>query len=182
MNAICKKENIFFKLNLFSLVAVVLLLLLLIIPEASNLYTITHTEKAGLVMHFTGTANAIKQAPAPAKPLDTTALKQSNWYADALKSIDESEYEIVFDAGSGTYASPNRSQNLRASYTGNKFTLKPRNDSADNWHLELTTKGVYAGDSLIYQPDEQPVVFQNGDSIRFNYEKKLGANRLRMHT
>jgi FG-GAP-like repeat len=102
--------------------------------------------------------------------VDTAKLKQTGWYAAAMSSISESEYEIKFDAGSGTYASPNRSQNLRSFYSGKTFTLQPRKDSVDNWKLELLTKGVYAGNELVYLPNEQPLITQNGKSIQFNHQ------------
>jgi gliding motility-associated-like protein len=165
-----KKGNSFFRLHLFSLVATVILLILLIIPESRHHYTKRQAEKASLPLRWAGTFNTQKQAPTSAKPLDTTELKQSNWYADALQSIHESEYEIKFDEKSGSYASPNRSQNIRSSYTGKTFTLQPRKDSADTWRLELSTKGIYAGDSLVYQPNEHPKVTQQGNSIQFQYE------------
>ena len=69
---------------------------------------------------------------------DSTSLKQSNWYANALKGIAESEYTIRYDEQSKRYASPNRKNNLLAFYTGSTFSLVPRNDSADKWKLDLT--------------------------------------------
>ena len=47
---------------------------------------------------------------------DTASLKQSSWYAEVLKDIEESEYEIKYDEASKSYASPNRKNNLRALY------------------------------------------------------------------
>ncbi len=100
---------------------------------------------------------------------DTAVLKQSSWYAEAMKRIEEMEYEIRYDAAIKTYASPNRRQNLRSFYSGKKFTLQERDNHSDNWLLELTTKGVFVNNRLLYSPDEKAGASQNGNSIRFNH-------------
>jgi Secretion system C-terminal sorting domain/FG-GAP repeat/FG-GAP-like repeat len=110
----------------------------------------------------------------PTKPpkktiIDTTQLKQSGWYADALKGIEESEYEIKYDKAARSYASPNRKNNLRSFYSPKTFTLIPRSENIDTWKLELSTLGVYAGKKLIYAPDENATVTQNEKRIRFNH-------------
>ena len=99
---------------------------------------------------------------------DSAALKQSNWYADAIKGIEVKEYEINYDEQLKSYSSPNRQQNLRASYSCNKFTLTPRNDSADKWKLQLTMLGVYAGKQLIYAPSKDAIVTTAANKIHFN--------------
>ncbi|MEP7255595.1 MAG: T9SS type A sorting domain-containing protein [Ferruginibacter sp.] len=100
---------------------------------------------------------------------DTASLKQSNWYTEALKGIEESEYEIKYDEATKSYASPNRKNNLRSFYTATTFTLQPRNDSADKWKLGLTLKGIYAGNQKIYSPTVNAVVTQSGKIIQFNH-------------
>ncbi len=110
-----------------------------------------------------------KQSPAT----DTTSLKQSNWYAEAMKGIEESEYEIKYDEASKSYASPNRKNNLRVFYTGDQFTLSPRNDSADKWKLDLTLQGVYSGKQKIYSPTANAVVTQSGKTIQFNHNNNF---------
>ncbi len=109
----------------------------------------------------------------PSLILDTAELKKSNWYNDALHKITESEYEIKFDQESGLYKSANRDQNLRAFYTGNTFRLQPRNDSAGKWDLRLTTRGIYADEILMFQPDSIPRVIQDGNNIRFRQENNF---------
>ena len=49
-------------------------------------------------------------------PTDTASLSQSSWYAEALKGIEESEYEIKYDEATKSYASPNRKNSLRSFY------------------------------------------------------------------
>ncbi len=100
--------------------------------------------------------------------VDTAALKQSNWYAEVIKNIEASEYEIKKDEQSGLFCAPNRKQNLKAFYSSDQFTLTPRNDSADKWKLTLLLKGVYEGKNKLYTPVVNPVVTQNGKSIQFN--------------
>src|SRR5215467_12459346 len=48
-------------------------------------------------------------------PLDTTQLKQTNWYAQAVNYISESEYNIS-NTGSYGFAAPNRGQGLLAMF------------------------------------------------------------------
>ncbi|MGG9964033.1 FG-GAP-like repeat-containing protein [Ferruginibacter sp. SUN106] len=100
--------------------------------------------------------------------VDTSALKQSDWYAGVLKNIGESEYRINFDKNVQQYIAPNRKQNLRAFYTSNQFTVTPRNDSADKWKLTLTLNGIYAGSDQLFAPAQQPQINQSGQSIQFN--------------
>ncbi len=102
---------------------------------------------------------------------DTNALKQSNWYANAIRSIEESEYEIKQADNSHLFTSPNRQQNLRAYYTADKFTLEPRTD--DNWKLELTVKGVYSGKKKIYSPAQDAMAVTNKNNIQFNHHNEF---------
>ncbi len=101
---------------------------------------------------------------------DTAALKKSNWYAEVLQGIEDREYEIGYDNAAKSYASPNRKNNLRSFYTADKFTLLPRNDSADKWKLELTTLGVYVNNKWVYGPSVQSNVVLDQKTIRFNQD------------
>lgn len=58
--------------------------------------------------------------------VDTAALRQTGWYADVIKNIEASEYEIHKDAKTGMYVAPNRKHQLRATFNYNSFTLQPR--------------------------------------------------------
>ena len=100
---------------------------------------------------------------------DTTALKQSGWYANAINAINAKEYEINYDRQLKSYTSPNRKNDLRALYTNNTFTLSPRNDSADKWKLELALQGIYSGKQKIYSLDANASVTRSGQAIRFNH-------------
>ena len=99
---------------------------------------------------------------------DTAALKQSNWYADALKQIESREYNIAYREEFKSYTSPNRRNNLRAFYSNNAFVLTPRNDSFGKWKLTLSIDGIYSGKKKLLGLAENPQVSQNGNSIRFS--------------
>ena len=112
--------------------------------------------------------------PTPSKntsSVDTNQLKKSNWYADAIKNIQESEYEIKSTGKINEFASPNRKQNLRAFYSTAKFILEPRVD--DNWKLQLTFKGIYSGKKKIYSPQEDAVVITEKNKIQFNHNNEF---------
>ena len=99
---------------------------------------------------------------------DTTALKQSGWYAAAVSSINAKEYEINYDPKYKIYTSPNRRQNLRAFYTSDRLTLKPREDGKDKWQLALQLNGIYAGKKKLYMPSKNPTISEASNNIRFN--------------
>ncbi len=104
-----------------------------------------------------------------AKPTNTDdALKQTNWYAEAMKGIAEKEYEINYDAVAENYTAPNRKNNLRSSFTASVFTLQPRNDSAEKWKLTLNVKGIYADNHKIYTAVKNAAATKKGNAVQFN--------------
>ncbi len=105
--------------------------------------------------------------------IDTNDLKQSSWYADAIKNIQESEYEIKPAERANEFASPNRRQNLRAFYSADQFTLEPRAD--DNWKLQLTLKGIYSGKKKIYSPQEDAMAVIEENKIQFNHYNEFAV-------
>jgi hypothetical protein len=114
-----------------------------------------------------------QSTPKDASVIDTLQLKKSNWYSEVTKGIEESEYEIKQDEGISHYQSVNRRQNLRAFYTGNQFTLAPRDDSADKWNLALQLQGVYAGTNKLYAASNHPVIKQKGNTLQFNHNNNF---------
>ncbi|MBL7732136.1 MAG: FG-GAP repeat protein [Chitinophagaceae bacterium] len=70
----------------------------------------------------------IKHQPAPANNgmVDTASLKKSGWYSNALKNIEESEYQFSRQEDSKTWYTANRHQGLRFFYTEEGFTVQPR--------------------------------------------------------
>ncbi len=99
--------------------------------------------------------------------VDTAALKQSNWYADVIKNIEASEYEIHKDDKREIYAAPNRQQQLRASFTYNSFTLRPRSTD-QTWILIMQLSGIYADKALVAKPDKKDLPVIGSNKIVFN--------------
>ncbi len=101
---------------------------------------------------------------------DTHALKQSDWYAAAMRHIEESEYEIRYQEALQSYAAPNRQHHLRGLFAADRFTMQPRTDSMGNWQLQLTTKGVFAGKNQLYAPDKNADPVVKGNTISFRHQ------------
>ncbi len=99
--------------------------------------------------------------------IDTAALKQSNWYADVVKNIEASEYEIKKDQKTAMYCSPNRQQQLRASFNYAGFTLQPRS-AEQAWILKMRLTGIFAEKKLIAQPGENDLPVTGSNKIIFN--------------
>ena len=129
------------------------------------------------VLNFAKTSHPNKKTTAAVTPfwetnkknkaVDTAALKQSNWYADVVKNIEASEYEISKDDKTGMYAAPNRQQQLRTSFNYNSFTLQHRN-AEQAWILRMQLSGIYADKKLIAQPGENDLPVIGSNKIVFN--------------
>lgn len=145
--------------------------------------------RLGFLIIFLLSATALRQTAVPmpeprmadlripvigVKPVDpatdTNALKKSDWYAEAINMIRESEYEIRFDAGKQAWAGPNRNNNLKSLYTPQVFTLSPRNDSTDTWKLALTTTGLFAGNKNIARPGKSSTAILEKNKLQFLHE------------
>lgn len=107
---------------------------------------------------------------------DTHALKQSDWYAAAMRHIEESEYEIHYQEDLQCYTAPNRQHHLRGLFAADRFTMQPRTDSMGNWQLQLTMKGVFAGQQQLYATDSKAVVAATGNTIRFTHNNKFSID------
>jgi hypothetical protein len=53
-------------------------------------------------------------------------LKQTDWYAEAIKQIENREYHFTKGDATHGYSTANRSNNLRFHYTENAFSVEPR--------------------------------------------------------
>ena len=151
------------------------LLILAAIPfSESSLLPAAELYPQNISFHFARQATPFWEQGKPKDiSTDTAALKLSNWYALAMKGIEEMEYEIKYDEATKSYASPNRKNNLRSFYTANTFTLLPRNDSIDKWELELKTLGVFVNNKLVYSPAQDAGVSLHQKTIRFNNENNF---------
>ena len=57
---------------------------------------------------------------------DTAALKQSDWYAEAMKNLAKRNMSYLKPvANEGSYVTPNRQNNLHFTYSDKGFTVKP---------------------------------------------------------
>ncbi len=72
---------------------------------------------------LTGVINSYVSAPAMP---DADSLKKNNWYSEALKKLQNREYEFSQAAEANTFTTPNRKNNLRFNYSCNGFTVQPR--------------------------------------------------------
>ncbi|MEQ1675896.1 MAG: FG-GAP-like repeat-containing protein [Chitinophagaceae bacterium] len=59
-------------------------------------------------------------------PGEAASLKQGSWYSNALKNIEESEYQFSWQEENKAWSTPNRKQNLRFYYSEKGFTVEPR--------------------------------------------------------
>jgi hypothetical protein len=75
----------------------------------------------------------------PQRTTDIDGLKQSDWYATAMKNMREGEYHFHKVANSNTYSTPNRKNNLRFYYDENGFTVQPRATQIPVRDYDITT-------------------------------------------
>ncbi len=108
--------------------------------------------------------------------IDTTQLKQSDWFAEVKRGIEESEYEIQ-PAGNNEYSAPNLQQNLVSAFSAAHFKLQPGNPDAGNWKLDLEIKGVYAGNRKLFSLEQNAepsieknkISFYHGNDLTVEY-------------
>jgi hypothetical protein len=98
-----------------------------------------------------------RQLPAP----DIDQLKQSNWYATAMKNMQEGEYHFNKVTNSNSYSTPNRKNNLRFYYDENGFTVQPRATRIPIGDYDITTP-----------PDQIKYKTLPDWKIAFNLDKK----------
>jgi len=108
----------------------------------------------GLLFHkeihetLTITSTPAPEIPATAK--DGVTLPDSA-LSGIRNVIARKEYHITFDEKRGLYQSPNRRQNLRATYGPGALTLQKRVDSTgSDFTLKLANQGVFGDDKLLY--------------------------------
>lgn len=78
-------------------------------------------------------------ASKPQETTDVGKLKQSGWYATAMKNVQEGEYHFNKVANSDSYSTPNRKNNLRFYYDENGFTVQPRATRIPIGDYDITT-------------------------------------------
>ncbi len=91
------------------------------------------------------------------KPSQTTTAKNNILLPDsaAIRNIRNviasREYHITYDDQTRSFQSPNRKQNLRATYEPGTLTIRKRVDSTHSgFTVKLLNQGVFADDKLLY--------------------------------
>jgi hypothetical protein len=143
---------------------------LLSLSQATDPAAITQTNSTATFLPSLIPRNGIsehQQLPAP----DIDQLKQSNWYATALKNMQEGEYHFNKVTNSNSYSTPNRKNNLRFYYDENGFTVRPR------------TTRIPVGDYDIITPPDQIKYKTLADwKVAFNLDKKqVGKGSWQIH-
>ncbi|MGX5852157.1 FG-GAP-like repeat-containing protein [Dyadobacter jiangsuensis] len=111
-----------------------------------------------------------QNSAAPVTRVQTAGKADALLPDSALSGIREvianREYHVTYDEKAGVFQSPNRRQNLRATYAPGALTLKKRVDSThSDFTLKLLNQGVFGDGKLLY------AVEQNGDAS--SYENKV---------
>jgi hypothetical protein len=91
------------------------------------------------------------------KPSQTTTASSNVLLPDSAavrnirNVIASREYHITYDDQTRSFQSPNRKQNLRATYEPGSLTLRKRIDSTQSgFTVKLLNKGIFADDKLLY--------------------------------
>ena len=111
---------------------------------------------------------AIKNTAGPVIPVkmsgNADALLPDSALSGIRNVIASREYHVTFDEQAGVFQSPNRRQNLRATYAPGALTLKKRVDSThSDFALKLLNNGVFGDGKLLYAvlPDSRVSSFEN---------------------
>lgn len=91
-----------------------------------------------------------------------------NNLAEMKRHISASEYFIRWQPEAGIYQSPNRSNDLRATYTGQAVTVRPRQE--DSWSFSLSVKNITADGQVAYSPVARPHVIIKENTIQFDHD------------
>lgn len=109
-----------------------------------------------------------KKSAAPVMLAEMSVRKEALLPDSALSGIRDviasREYHVTFDERTGAYQSPNRKQNLRATYAPGALTIGKRVDSThSDFTLKLHNKGVFGDGELLYEvsPDSRISSFEN---------------------
>jgi hypothetical protein len=91
---------------------------------------------------------------------------------DIKSQIVFSEYFIRWQNTATAYQSPNRNNNLQATYTGQEMTITPIGSRPD-WAFSLMLKSIAADDRQICKPVKDPLIFLHDNTIRFDHNGKF---------
>ncbi|PWV56881.1 FG-GAP-like repeat-containing protein [Chitinophaga sp. S165] len=88
------------------------------------------------------------------------------------KVITRSEYFIRWQNTAAAYQSPNRNNNLDATYTGQQMSVVPAGSNTD-WSFGLTVQNITADGKQIGSLVKDPLISLNDNTIRFNHNGKF---------
>ncbi len=145
------------KTKLFTVVAGLLLSLCLFLLYQKN----QHLLKATL---------PVKDFEVTTQPINVAANKLTT-NTSIENTVRLMEYNISLINKS--YQSPNRQQNLRATYTGIALSLQPRVKIANNWTTSLVLEGIFSNNKIVYTPDATAQAATSQNHIRFNHQNKF---------
>ncbi|QRR00489.1 FG-GAP-like repeat-containing protein [Dyadobacter sandarakinus] len=102
---------------------------------------------------------------APDLPVSSSAM------SGIRQSLAGREYNITYDSTRQTLQSPNRKQNLRASYKPGMLSLAPRITKKDShFVLNLRLDGIYAGSVKAYRVDTAARIEQAENELRIHHK------------
>ncbi|SDG58856.1 Por secretion system C-terminal sorting domain-containing protein [Dyadobacter soli] len=110
-------------------------------------------------LHLLPVASRKPLARQPEKTTGVEKLKQSDWYAAAMKNMREGEYH--FKKVGDSYSTPNRKNNLRFYYDEKGFTVQPRTTQVPVSDYDITTP-----------PDQIEYKTLSDWKVAFNLDKK----------
>ena len=92
---------------------------------------------------------------------------------EAIKAqIVFSEYFIRWQNTAAAYQSPNRKNNLQATYTGQEVQITPGGSNPD-WSFSLKVAGIFGDGRQICTPVKDPFISIHDNAIRFNHNGKF---------
>jgi len=94
-------------------------------------------------------------------------LKKSDWYNEAMKDIEKSEYQIQKAEGTA-YTAPNRKHDFRGIFSERGLTIKER--QKDTWQLNFSLEGVYASENKVLSVDGACVQKIEDNNLIVGYE------------
>jgi hypothetical protein len=89
------------------------------------------------------------------------------------EQIAGSEYFIRWQQGAGAWQSPNRKNNLRATFSGDAVNIAAINPTAGESSFDLAVKAIAANNRNVFEPVASPVVTSNEGAIRFNHNNQF---------
>lgn len=125
-------------------------------------------QKNDIFFPFKKTSN--KLSPQTTATKKGILLPDSAAIRDIRNVIARQEYHITYDDQTRSFQSPNRRQNLRATYEPGTLTIRKRVDSTQSgFTVRLLNKGVFADDKLLYAVASESAVTHSENKVVINH-------------